>query len=182
LWRTPASTADAWAETKYAYDIAGNVTRIEHPSVNVATPIIPVTTGDYTDAYRGRSQRRRHSPITWGGSSRSQTQTATRPYTGTVEGRRPTLDELCRLTKVTLPIGQTSFVYNATANSVTTNRQLNSGTTLSAHVYVDGLGRVKQTVDANPAKVDTTYDPLGRVDQVSNPYIEAPTGLDDDAV
>jgi len=88
-------------------------------------------------------------------------------------------DPFWRLMKETRPdTGWTSYTYNDTAsqpNVVTTVRRDTAGDTVSATVKVDGLNRPVQTVKSSPQstnsiKVDTTYDQLGRVFTVSNPY------------
>lgn len=86
-------------------------------------------------------------------------------------------DSLWRMTQVQLPADpsgnqpQTTFKYP----NLTTKETLKSTTaslTDDSFVYTDGLGRTNQTVhtSAGGATVVTTYDPLGRVASVTNPY------------
>jgi hypothetical protein len=74
--------------------------------------------------------------------------------------------------------GITTYTYTDAANnfSVATNRLVSSA--LGYHTvtqYLDGLGRIEETVDnqacnGSSSTVTTSYDSLGRVYQVSNPY------------
>ena len=84
-----------------------------------------------------------------------------------------------RVFKETRPDGgTTSYTYNDFAtppNMVATVQRDTAGDTVSTTVKVDGLNRPVQSVISSPQssnsiKVDTTYDSLGRVSSVSNPY------------
>jgi RHS repeat-associated protein len=96
------------------------------------------------------------------------------------------VDSLRRLTETDFPdTGKTKISYNDTAPSptITSSRLMNT-----ANVYVtsvatlDGLGHIVKTlltVDqdcANGDRTDTTYDGLGRIYTVSNPYCVAGEG------
>lgn len=84
-------------------------------------------------------------------------------------------DLLGRITQTTLPDGgQTTISYNDSVPSITKSVKQNSVpqyvTTTS---IMDGVGHVKQTQLSDPqgtVYTDTTYDALGRVATVSNPY------------
>jgi RHS repeat-associated protein len=69
--------------------------------------------------------------------------------------------------------GQTSFTYNS-ATSVTTTTKMSGTQNVVRTVLQDGLGRTKQSqLNSDPFGVDytdTTYDGLGRIFSVSNPY------------
>lgn len=72
--------------------------------------------------------------------------------------------------------GQTSYSYNDTAlpASVTQTSKINSTSNEVSTVVLDGLGRTKETQltsdSAGTDYVDTTYDSVGRIFSVSNPY------------
>lgn len=86
-------------------------------------------------------------------------------------------DPMRRLTEVTYPDkGTESLSYADTVGdlSVTFTKTINSSTRLVKTAVADGLGRLTETqLTSDPygiVKVDTTYDSLGRVASVSNPY------------
>jgi YD repeat-containing protein len=84
-------------------------------------------------------------------------------------------DELFRPTRISFPIGQTSWSYNDTAlpANVVTTTELTSSTNRIDTEELDGLGRVSQTqlnTDVATDYVDFTYDALGRAATRSNPY------------
>jgi RHS repeat-associated protein len=89
-------------------------------------------------------------------------------------------DPFWRLLQTTYPDGgQSSMQYNDTASppNVVKSVLLDSTRTINTQINVDGLNRpVKSITSAVPAMnpatitVDITYDALGRVYQVSNPY------------
>ena len=70
--------------------------------------------------------------------------------------------------------GKTTINYTdaATGFNIATTRLLNNiPTSHTVTQYLDGLGRVNETLDAQAcSEVDTKYDSLGRVYSVSNPY------------
>ena len=74
--------------------------------------------------------------------------------------------------------GQNIFSYNeaSTPITMTSTTKINSTTNLVSQTVYDGLGRIIQTqLTSDPDcsssdKTDTTYDALGRVSTVSNPY------------
>ena len=69
--------------------------------------------------------------------------------------------------------GQTSWTYNS-PTQVTTTVKMNASQNITGTTLLDGLGRTRQTqLTSDPEGVDytdTTYDSLGRVGSVSNPY------------
>jgi RHS repeat-associated protein len=88
-------------------------------------------------------------------------------------------DPFWRLMKETRPDGgTTSHAYNdrdPQPNMVMTVLRDSAGDAISTTVKVDGLNRPVKVItsspqSANSINVDTTYDPLGRVSSVSNPY------------
>jgi YD repeat-containing protein len=101
---------------------------------------------------------------------------------------------MARPTKFNYPDGgQTTFAYNdalynpATPSpSVTTTKAITSTTNLTTLAAFDGLGHtVRSVLTSDPDcasgdRTDTTYDGLGRVYTVSNPYCiagESTSGL-----
>ena len=83
-------------------------------------------------------------------------------------------DPFWRVTEVSYPDGgQISTTYNDTQGdfSVVTSVLVSSGVSHETTLLLDGLGRVQHSQDNSAATyVDTTYDKLGRVASVSNPY------------
>jgi RHS repeat-associated protein len=87
-------------------------------------------------------------------------------------------DSLDRLTETDFPDGgKTTLAYNDTPRSptVTSTKKINSsGLTSTSVAIANGFGQVKQTqLTSDPQGTvyqDTTYDGLGRVYMVSNPY------------
>jgi YD repeat-containing protein len=85
-------------------------------------------------------------------------------------------DSSFRLIQRTAPDGgQVNFAYtNASPFKVTVTAKITSSMNLTAEGEVDGLGRVKQTrLTSDPEGTDyndTTYDVVGHVATVSNPY------------
>jgi RHS repeat-associated protein len=69
--------------------------------------------------------------------------------------------------------GQTSWTYNSPTN-ITITTKMNSSQNIVATQLLDGLGRALHgQLNSDPQGidyVDTTYDPLGRLASVSNPY------------
>jgi RHS repeat-associated protein len=87
-------------------------------------------------------------------------------------------DPFWRLTEIEYPDGgNTTITYtdSDTGFSVETSRLLSSGVNHQVTQYLDGLGRVDKSVDSQACSgagstVTTSYDSLGRVYKVSNPY------------
>jgi RHS repeat-associated protein len=87
-------------------------------------------------------------------------------------------DPFWRLTEIEYPDGgNTTITYtdSDTGFSVQTSRLLSSGVNHQVTQYLDGLGRVDKSVDSQACSgagstVTTSYDNLGRVYKVSNPY------------
>ena len=87
-----------------------------------------------------------------------------------------TFDPMRRLLSVTYPDGGSehlTYVDTVGNLSVTFKKAITSATSLQKTALADGLGRLVQTqlIDANGTDyTDTSYDSLGRVASVSNPY------------
>ncbi len=171
------------AVTKYTYDQTGQTTGMTDPNSNV-------TSYCYGDASPGCSSSTTNAYLTQ----------ITYPNTGVAhiekfgyslasgevtsaidQNQQPTnyqyTDPLARLTETDYPDGgKTTISYNDAAPSpnVTTSKLLSSGTSATTEVIMDGLGHATETqMKSDPAGVDytdTTYDGLGRVWKVSNPY------------
>ena len=84
-----------------------------------------------------------------------------------------------RVTQTTFPDGgSTSTAYNFGTNSpwnITASTAENSTTNVTGQVFLDGFGRVNETeATSDPSGhydyVYTTYDLLGRIVEVTNPY------------
>src|SRR5207245_343875 len=85
-----------------------------------------------------------------------------------------TADAFWRVLQENFPDGgQTSWTYNSPTN-ITTTTKMNASQNIVSTVLLDSLGRTSQTqLNSDPQGVDytdTTYDALGRVASVSNPY------------
>ncbi len=83
-------------------------------------------------------------------------------------------DSLLRPTQTNLPDGgQTTITYNS-QTSISTSTKMNSTQNIIGTLLLDGLGRTLHTqLNSDPQGVDyvdTSYDSLGRVASVSNPY------------
>jgi RHS repeat-associated protein len=85
-----------------------------------------------------------------------------------------TYDNMLRLTETSYPDGgQTTTTYNDTQGdfNVVSKLLVTTGVNHEGTQLLDGLGRVYQSQDNSASTyVDTTYDSLGRVASVSNPY------------
>jgi YD repeat-containing protein len=84
---------------------------------------------------------------------------------------------LNRLQKITYPDGgETSYEYSDTPGNVfkRTRTKLDAGTELDAYVFFDGMGRPigsrNYETESSFIAINTVYDALGRVSQVSNPH------------
>ena len=84
-----------------------------------------------------------------------------------------TADPFWRVLQENFPDGgQTSWTYNS-PTSITTTTKMNSSQNIVSKLLLDGLGRASQTQLTDPQGTDytdTTYDVVGRVASVSNPY------------
>lgn len=85
-------------------------------------------------------------------------------------------DPLDRLTQTVYPLGWTVTQYTS-PTQIDVYRALTSTTPSSActgclhtSTTLDGLQRVIETVRADGSRIDTTYNPMGLVQSVSNPY------------
>ena len=85
-------------------------------------------------------------------------------------------DSMKRLTSVTRPDNaQITYAYDDTALTVTTNSPLQGTSTVTQTVTYNGLGQPILTAVSGGSKVQTIYDPIGRVYQTSNPFTGAST-------
>ncbi len=84
-------------------------------------------------------------------------------------------DPLVRPTQISYPdTGQAPITYNDSALTATASRTINASQTITTVSVFDGLGHTKQTqLTTDPQGIvymDKTYDGLGRVYTISNPY------------
>ena len=182
-WR---NTDGAWLTTTYSYDDLGNIRSIKDPLGHA-------TSFDYADSFAntscpppaGKSAQAYVSTVT---NARSQRIKVTRyPCTAQVQAHRDendlvnglagttrTYDLMDRPLTITDVLGgQTSFSY-PNATTVNQFKTITSALTDTGTAVHDGLGRAIQSQHVTPNGVvlaDTTYDGLGRVDTVSNPYL-----------
>jgi YD repeat-containing protein len=95
------------------------------------------------------------------------------------QSRTYTFDNMWRLAQANYPDGgQSTFTHQETSFpfTATLTKKMNSSQNLVQTSVFDGLGRLSETqLNSDPDcstgdKTDTTYDPVGRVYSVSNPY------------
>ena len=166
-----AGTSVTWLSK---FDIFGNVIERQLSCCNVKT----VTFGDQ-NAYALPES------VTEGASGGPQTTTSTSYDFNTslvMDTTDPngmtteitTRDEQLRPTLITYPTGATaSASYNDAAQSSSQSVSYDDGgtqRTVGGSTVYDGLGRVIQQVDANGGQVNTSYDVMGRVISVTNPF------------
>lgn len=183
------------ASTTYTYDEAGQVLSMIDPCGNATCSDMPsgshTTTYSYTDSYSGCSGAAPPS-----GNTDAYLTMITNPlgYTmsycygyndgqlrgSTDENNQTTIyeyaDSLGRLTESSYPDGgQTLLSYNDTppTPTVTTEREISSGQYVTNIATMDGMGHQTQqelTSDTSPDYTATTYDGMGKVYKVTNPY------------
>jgi RHS repeat-associated protein len=193
-WR---NTDGAWLTTTYSYDDLGNIRGIKDPLGHGPSYSYADSFGNSNCLPpAGKNGQAWVSSVT---NSLSQHIEVVRyPCTGLVQAHRDQndidaggvgttylYDLMGRLLTTTLPDGgQTSVAYNDVAPvSATTTTKITLATTtppitsainLTATAVMDGMGRNKQSqLTSDPAGTDytdTTYDVLGRVATVTNPY------------
>ena len=184
-WR---NTDSALLTTTYEYDDLGNIRFIKDPLGHT-------TTFDYTDSFAngsclppsGQNGQAYVSTVT--NPLSQQIRVVRYPCTSLVQGHKDqndinagragttySYDWMGRVTAKNFPDGgQTSSSYNDVPPvSTTTTTKINSGMNLVSVSVGDALGRTVQTqVTSDPqgtVYTDTSYDALGRVHTVSNPY------------
>jgi RHS repeat-associated protein len=184
-WR---NTDGALLTTTYSYDTLGNVRAIKDP-------LSHITTYDYTDSFAntacplpaGKTGQAYVSQVT--NALTQHIQVVRYPCTGLVQAHKDqndisgsragttyTYDLLGRPTQKNNPDGgQIATAYNDLPPvSVTSTTKITSAMNLTTATVKDGLGRSKQSqLTSDPQGTvftDTTYDALGRVATVSNPY------------
>jgi RHS repeat-associated protein len=194
-WR---NTDGAFLTSTYTYDDLGNIRAIQDPVGNT-------TSFDFTDRFADTSCAPPSNSQAYVGkvtNALNQNIQATRyTCTGLIQahqdqndinasraGTTYTYDLLGRTTAKNFPDGGlVSKTYNDVPPvSVTTTTKMNTSQNLVSTVIEDGLGRITQAqINSDPDcttgdKTDTTYDSLGRVSTVSNPYCiagESTSGL-----
>lgn len=183
-WLNPGNT---WLNTVNTFDDLGNL-------LTTADPLQHTTTFSYTDNWANTacvpSGVNTHGYVTQITNALSQNaQTSYYPCTGLAASKKDqndinasragttfAYDFFGRLTQKIAPDGaQTSVSYNDVPPvSNTTTVSINSTQSAITTKVFDGLGRILQTqLTSDPqgtVYTDTTYDLLGRVHTVSNPY------------
>jgi YD repeat-containing protein len=86
-------------------------------------------------------------------------------------------DALSRLTNASYPDGGSATLSYPNFYTVDETRTMNSTTSLSSSKVFDGLGRAIKSIGPDTSEVDTTYDGLGNVLTVTNPYQGSSTGV-----
>jgi YD repeat-containing protein len=184
-WR---NTDGAWLTTTYSYDELGNIRSIKDPLGHV-------TSYDYADSFAntkclpplGSSGQAYVSAVT--NALTQRVEVVRYPCTALVQAHRDqndidaqlagttyTYDPMGRLlTKDLADGGHSEIAYNDVPPvSAATSTKITSALNLISTAVVDGLGRNKQAqLNSDPAGVDftdTTYDLLGRIATVTNPY------------
>ena len=151
--------------TRYTYDTAGLFTvQIQRPDTITDGSTVHHIVNFTHDSTTGK-------PLTYSDENGNQTSYF--------------YDNLARLTSVNYPdTGQTRYCYTDSGGpdctqsafpfQVIANNKITSSQTEKTTAVVDGFGRLTQTqVNSDPEGIDytdTTYDALGRVATVSNPY------------
>ena len=195
-WQTRwISASQGVSLTGYKHDIAGNLVKIKHPSVNTGGQELTSleTNFSYTDCYGtcNPSGTTKAFPTTVTRTAQPANHVTTAAYdlgSGKIKeykdanGRATTFayaDALDRLTTVTHPIGTTVFEYGGTANNnlVRTKKSKGDGTSqlVTTETYFDGMGRDKQTLVVGAASVEKQYDAMGRPYRMSQPASGAAT-------
>ena len=186
-------TTDKWINTCATYDIAGNVRTVTDGNGN-STALSFVDSFSNSSTTLPSAQKTYAFPTTVTDSLSNATTLMYDYYIGKATSMRDpnqalttfdyTTDPLDRLKKVTYPVGTIQYSYDDTPNKpiVTTTKSINScglGNSLVSEAIFDGLGREKitsaQTGSSNWISTVQTYDALGRVSAVSNPYTTGPS-------
>ena len=186
--------------TKYTYDETGQIVSLKDPCGNATCSDVTgsnhTTTYAYSDDFTiGTPPGNTNAYLIAISNPLAQTHTFGYSY-GTGELTLATDENIqqtqytygdpffARLTTVSYPDGgqgQTTYSYNDSpyssttpSPSVTTSRQITSGTNAVTIAAADGMGHMVQTqLASDPAGIDyafTTYDGLGRKHSVTNPY------------
>jgi RHS repeat-associated protein len=193
------------AISSYVYDDTGQVTSKTHPCgyTNTSCPDITDTSNSHTTTYTYSNQNAYLATITYpptngiahtesfGYNAASGELTSFTDENGQITSYSYS-DPLARLTQATYPAtpnavynghscsspGETTYSYDDVPGSVsvTTSKLLCNGVWASSTTYMDGQGRPTKTMAENNAETDTTYNGLGQVLTVSNPYFNRSDG------
>lgn len=178
-------TSGAWITTTLKYDVAGSV--VESTDGRGNTSLVSYASSFDTYAFPTSMSTPVPDPT---GQSGSSSRLVSQYNFDFSSGLLKTItdpnlqittasynDALDRLTGVTMPPGggQVTYVYGDTPGNLffRTLRTQDATTTLESTQYFDNLGRITRSSKSEGATsifVDTQYDALGRISQVSNPY------------
>ncbi len=178
-WR---NTDGAWLTTTHTYDDLGNLRSTTDPSGHTTMFSYADSWGNASCLPTGGNAAAYRTSVTnaLGQITRAAYNSCTGTVASTTDANNQTTtfsyDLMNRLTQTNFPDGgQLSTSYNDIPPvSLTTTTKLNPTTNLVSVSILDGLGRLKQTqLTSDPQGTvftDRTYDSLGRIATVSNPY------------
>jgi len=170
-------------DTHWCYDVAGQVVAVEDPGASAANG--QVCTGSSVTAYSHDATDTYITGTTyptWTGNAATSTSATYDAKTGLVTSKTDannnkttySYNALFQPSSVSSPDGgSTAYTYPDT-NHVDVTVSQSPNPSKSTVTVLDSLGRVSQTqLTSDPSGtvyVDTTYDNMGRVSTVSNPY------------
>ena len=184
-WR---NTDGALLTTTYTYDILGNIRALKDPlshttsydyTDSLANTFCPPAAGKTGQAWVSTVTNplgQQNKVVTYPCTSLVQNHKDQNEITAGLSGTSYTYDFLGRTTQKNISDGgQTTTTYNDIPPlSQSSSTKINSATNLTSTILEDGLGRTTQSqLTSDPQGTiytDTTYDLLGRVHSVSNPY------------
>jgi RHS repeat-associated protein len=180
------NTTNSFLTTSYTYDSYGNIVSVTDPNGNTShfgysdawAGSSACSTGSAANAYLTsvtNALGQQHQQTYFQCTGKLANHQDANDLANNDGGTSFYYDLLGRQTLVTYPDGgQTSTAYNDSSNTVDVQTLINAGQTHDALTLLDQLGRKIQTqLRSDPSGTDytdTTYDALGRVNTVSNPY------------
>lgn len=177
-WLATINNYDDLGNLRSTKDPKGNITSFEYSNIFTDSACVPAGTNTYafrSAVVNAKSQRTESQYFSCTGQvaqSRDQNDINAAQW-----GSVFTYDSMLRLIKTVHPRdgGETDIAYSPTGAYVITTsvKRDAAGDLKKSEVEKDGLGRTKQTRVIAPEcsiKTDTTYDSMGRVSTVSNPY------------
>jgi RHS repeat-associated protein len=195
-WR---NTDNSWLTTRYQYDDAGNIVSSTDPLNHTTTYSFADSWGDTHCSPSSGSAAAYATSVT--NALNQAVNTTYNSCSGTLASAKDvnnlttthTYEMMHRRTQSNFPdVGQDTACFSEVSGStcysaslpltVTRTQKINSTLTKTSKTIADGLGRVTQSqLTSDPqgtVLTDTSYDALGRVATVSNPYRQGtdPTG------